>query len=84
MEHLIRDSRHLAVVLKTARKAKCLTQAKTGEKTGLLQKTVSRLESDQADRCSIESFMKLLAALNIEMVLREAPTEGTDDTKVEW
>lgn len=46
-----------------------LTQAQAAAAGGLLQKTVSTLETD-ARRASIESLYRLLSALDVEVVLR--------------
>lgn len=70
MEKLIRDPRHLAAVLRASRKAAAMTQADAGKRVGLQQKTVSRLESDQLGGCTVDSLFKLLAALDLECVVR--------------
>jgi DNA-binding XRE family transcriptional regulator len=77
MDTLIRDSRHLATVLRASRKAATMTQADTGMRVGLQQKTVSRLESDQLGGCTVDSLFKLLVALDLECVVRSKEPGAT-------
>jgi HTH-type transcriptional regulator/antitoxin HipB len=60
----------LGAVLQGYRKARELTQAQAGASVGLAQKEISKLESDPS-RSSLLRVFKLLAALNLELVVRE-------------
>lgn len=60
----------LAQVVRGYRRARGLTQHQAAARGGLLQKTVSALET-APDRAAIESLLKLLAALDVELVLRD-------------
>ena len=64
-----RDSKQLGVVLARLRKKKKLTQEMLGELAGVLQKTVSAAERGEPGT-QIKSIFKLLAALDLEVVLR--------------
>ena len=59
----------LAQVLRGFRKAARLAQREVATRGGLLQKTVSALESDPSSS-SVETLYRLLSALSIELVLR--------------
>ncbi|HSA33778.1 MAG TPA: helix-turn-helix domain-containing protein [bacterium] len=69
MGYLVLTPRHLADALKSRRKEKRLTQKETALLVGLLPKTISGLEHSP-EKSSVESLLKLLAAMELEMVLR--------------
>jgi len=81
MEHLARTPRQLAHVLRGQRRQKGTSQKATGDRVGLLPKTISILESEP-ERSSLESFFKLLSALDLELVLREKNARA--NRKREW
>jgi len=68
MDYLINTPSQLGLALKSARKAKDLTQAQAATKVGLLPKTISALEN-HPEACSIESLLKLLSVLDLELSL---------------
>lgn len=68
MDYLITTPAQLGLALKSARKAKELTQAAAAAKVGLLPKTISALEN-HTEACSIESLLKLLSVLDLELSL---------------
>jgi len=73
----------LSVALKNQRKTLNLTQAEAAAKVGLLPKTISALENDP-ERCTLDSFLKLLSALDLELTLKPKPTGNDDLQKGEW
>jgi len=81
MEYLVHTARQLANALKSRRKEKHFTQKEAAFRVGLLPKTVSGLESDP-ERSSIESLFKLLAAMELELVLR--PKNEKAGSPGEW
>lgn len=83
MEHLILTPDQLTVALRNRRKTLALTQAEAGVKVGLLPKTISALENDP-ERCTLDSFLKLLSALDFELTLKPKPTRSNDSPKGEW
>jgi len=83
MQNLILTPFQLAYYLKSRRKSLNLTQKQAGELVGLLPKTISALES-HPERCSLESFFKLLSALEIEMLLQPKPLIDEETEKDEW
>lgn len=67
----------LGQVLRGYRKSADLTQTSMAESSGLLQKTISTLESDPS-QTRVETLYKALAALDVELVLQ--PRSSTNDT----
>jgi HTH-type transcriptional regulator/antitoxin HipB len=82
VDYHIHTTRQLAGALRSRRKQKMLTQAEAGVKVGLLPKTVSGLETDP-ERAMLKSFMQLLSALDMELVLRPKDFRKTRSTQ-EW
>lgn len=83
MEHLILTPYHLAIALRNRRKTLNLTQAEAAVKVGLLPKTISALENDP-ERCTLDSFLKLLSAIDFELTLKPKPSRADDSQKGEW
>lgn len=67
----------LAAVLRGQRQSLGLTQKEAGAPVGLLQKTVSALETDPCGS-SLASLYKLLSALKLDLVLEPRQGENTD------
>ncbi len=78
MKYLISTSSQLSNALRSARKARRLSQDRAGMLVGLLPKTISALENHPGS-VTIDSFMKLLSALGLELVL--VPKE-TDESRI--
>ena len=68
MNHLINNPVKLAHTLKAERKNLRLTQEEAAGKSGLLLKTVSLLEN-HPEKCSVETLLKHLSALDLELHL---------------
>ncbi|HUW41846.1 MAG TPA: helix-turn-helix domain-containing protein [Rectinemataceae bacterium] len=75
MKYLVSTQSQLSHALRSARKARGLSQDGAGALVGLLPKTISALENHPGS-ATIDSLMKLLSALGLELVL--VPKE-TDD-----
>jgi HTH-type transcriptional regulator/antitoxin HipB len=73
----------LAAVLRGQRLSAELTQREAGSKVGLLQKTVSSLETDPSGS-SIASLYKLLSALQLRLVLEPNEAPPSDSQSPEW
>jgi HTH-type transcriptional regulator/antitoxin HipB len=69
----------LAAALRERRSRLGLTQAQAGANVGLLPKTISALES-APEKSTIDSLLKLLAALDLQLVLepRESHDSGSE------
>ncbi|MFL6624003.1 MAG: helix-turn-helix domain-containing protein [Sulfurifustis sp.] len=83
MEFIVRTPSQLGDALKAGRAAKKLTQQEAGGRVGLLPKTISALES-KPERSSVESLLKLLSALDLELVLREKSRQPKASRTSEW
>ena len=82
MEYSANTSTQLAKLLIGRRKSLKLTQKQTGERVGILPKTISSMENS-LETCTIKSFLKLLSALDLELVLRAKETP-TASSELEW
>lgn len=83
MDYVIRTPAQLRDALKARRSTKGLTQREAAGLVGLLPKTISALES-KPERSSVESLLKLLAALELELVLRERSAKSKSSRTPEW
>lgn len=78
MEYRIAIAQQLAGVLRSIRKEKHITQQQLGERLGLSQRMVAKLEA-HPEKASFERVLHALSALEIDLVLKErkAPTPPT-------
>ena len=79
-EYPIKTAQQLGYVLQGYRKEQGLTQKAVGDKVGLAQKAVSKIEI-APQRSGVSLIFKLLAALDLELVVRP---KGTSDRRSEW
>jgi HTH-type transcriptional regulator/antitoxin HipB len=70
----------LGAALRRRRKGLNLSQAEVGDRVGIRQATLSMLESGGADS-KVSTLMDVLAALDLELVLR--PRRGGDEASIE-
>jgi HTH-type transcriptional regulator/antitoxin HipB len=75
---IARSEKQLGAILRRARKAAHLTQAQLGERISLRQATVSKLE-DGASATQLRTAMAVLAALDLELVVRPRSKSGGED-----
>ena len=68
MKYFISTAEQLSHTLRDVRKTRGLSQSAVGKLVGLLPKTISSLEN-RPESATIESFLKLLSALDLELVL---------------
>lgn len=80
MDYQIKTPDQLGAVLKGFRRDRKLTQSQVGSQVGLPQNTVSEIESNPA-RSSMGRVFKLLAALDLDLVVRPRQRSGK---KSEW
>ena len=78
MENLVFTSFQLAQILKNRRKELKMSQKEVGSRVGILPKTISALENFP-ERCSVESLLKYLSALELELISRTR--NETDETE---
>ena len=79
-DYSIKTPQQLGAVLEGYRKDRGLTQTAVGSKVGLAQNVVSLLEKSP-QRAGLARIFKLLAALELEIVVRP---RGTPARKSEW
>ena len=80
MDYLIKTPDQLGAVLKGFRRDRNLTQAQVGGQVGLPQNAISEVESDSG-RTSVSRIFKLLAALDLDLVIRPRQRAGK---KSDW
>lgn len=83
MDKFIATPHQLAILLRDKRKKKGETQKETAEKIGLLPKTISLLENSP-EKSSLESLMKLLSALDLELHIADKEPLGDLSAGDEW
>ncbi len=83
MNHLINNSAKLAQTLKAARKRLNWSQKEASYRSGLLTKTISLLENNP-EKCSVETLMKHLSSLNLELFLADIRSTSDTDNGQEW
>jgi HTH-type transcriptional regulator / antitoxin HipB len=76
----IKTPQQLGAVLEGYRRSRGLTQKDAGSKVGLAQSVVSLLEKSP-QRAGLSRIFKLLAALDLEIVVRP---RGIPSPKSEW
>lgn len=76
----IKTPQQLGAVLQGFRKQRGQTQAQVARASGLLQSAVSELEQDSST-ASLNRIFKLLAALDLELVVR---SRGASPQVSEW
>jgi|WetSurMetagenome_2_1015567.scaffolds.fasta_scaffold1411514_1 HTH-type transcriptional regulator / antitoxin HipB len=83
MEYLVLTPKQLGSALKNRRGELDQTQTQVASHIGLLQKTVSALET-HPERCGLESLLKLVSVLDLEIVLRPKSERSADPGQGEW
>jgi HTH-type transcriptional regulator/antitoxin HipB len=76
----IKTPQQLGSVLQGWRKERGLTQKDAGSRVGLAQKAVSQIETDPG-RAGMTRIFKLLAALDLEIVVR---SRSASRSRSEW
>ena len=83
MDHLITTNTQLAYTLRKRRKISGESQSTAANRSGLLSKTISLLEN-QPGKCRVDTLIKYLSSLNLEIILRNKPTDITVNETEEW
>jgi HTH-type transcriptional regulator/antitoxin HipB len=79
-EYLVATPKQFGAVLQGFRREQKLTQRDAGSKVGLAQSAVSEIESNPGP-ASLARVFKVLAALDLEIVVRQKPAAGH---QAEW
>lgn len=82
MDQVIFSPKSLGSAIKRQRKAKKLTQKEAGSAFNLDQTTVSSIEQG-APGTRLETLFRMLAALNLEVVIRPK-NDINEQSKKEW
>lgn len=82
MEQLIHSPKSLGNAIKRQRKLKNLSQTATGSTIKIEQSTISSIESG-APGTRLETLFRVLAALDLEMIIRPKQTT-IKNTKEGW
>jgi HTH-type transcriptional regulator / antitoxin HipB len=80
IDYPIKTPKQLGSVLQGYRRGRGLTQTDVGAKVGMAQKAVSKIEL-APDRAGLNMIFKLLAALDLELVVRP---RGAPERRSEW
>ena len=78
MDHPLQLASQLGRHLKSLRKSRGLTQAQLGALLGVGQVRVAAIEKNPAS-VSLDQLLRMLAALNAQLVLRAAPHSSEDE-----
>lgn len=73
----------LGAALREARKKKGLSQAEAGRSVGMDQPTVSKVEQGNSGT-RLDTLFRLLAALDLELVLQPRQTPNKNDSGENW
>lgn len=82
MEYRIAIDQQLGGLLKSIRKKNQLTQQQLGERLGLSQRMVAKLEA-HPEKASFERVLHALSALEIDLVLKERKTPTSPPSRNE-
>lgn len=84
-EFIVRTPAQLGMLLQAFRKQAGLTQAAMATRLGITQQTLSAFERN-AEKASADRVMQYLSVLRVEMVLRPAKGQESNQTssEVQW
>lgn len=82
MDYPVKTPRQLGQILRGQRKSRGLTQDAAATRVGLLPKTISKIEDDPSSS-TVASLFKLLAALDMEITVRDR-TPVSDTFPDQW
>ena len=69
MEQVARTAKQIAAAVRRERRLRQMTQAELSKKINLRQSTISRFEKGE-EGASLQTLLDILAALNLELVIR--------------
>ncbi|QCJ71905.1 transcriptional regulator [Providencia heimbachae] len=79
----VTNTRQLSAYMKDVRETKKLSQSKVASKVGIRQDTVSNFELSP-DSTKLETFFKILSALNLELDIKPRNENGSSNTDSGW
>ncbi|QPH54663.1 helix-turn-helix domain-containing protein [Pontivivens ytuae] len=78
MDHIARTPKQIGDALRRIRRSQDQTQSETGRKAGLRQETLSKIETGNP-ATKIQTICDILAALDLELVIRERSKGAPDE-----
>lgn len=81
MEYRVATDNQLALLLKSLRKARKLTQAQLGERLGMSQRMVAKLEA-HPDAASFGRVFQALNAMGVDVILKDRSESKASDEPV--
>lgn len=75
---IARSPKQLGTIIRNVRRKRKLTQTELGAKTSLRQATISKIENGEG-AVKTETLCDVLAALGLELVVRERGKSGSKD-----
>lgn len=78
MSQKARTAKHLGAIIRRARRNARMTQAELGQRMGLRQATISKLEAGEP-ATQISTLLDALAALGLEIVIDERGHVSAED-----
>ena len=78
MEAIVRTPKQLGAAIRRERRKQGLTQTQLGQKIGLRQATISKLEAGEP-ATQLRTFLDVLTALNLELTITKRGSRSSDD-----
>jgi HTH-type transcriptional regulator/antitoxin HipB len=78
MEYKIAIAQQLSSLLKNMRKQSGLTQRALGEKIGISQRVVAKIEADP-EKVRFERILQILSELDADLIIRERNSKTVND-----
>lgn len=79
MEQVARTTTQIAAAVRRVRRLRNMTQSQLAKKTNLRQATISEFETGAEGATLLQTFLDILAALNLELVIRPRNKASTVD-----
>lgn len=79
----VTNTRQLSAYMKDVRETKKLSQSKVASKVGIRQDTVSSFGLSP-DSTKLETFFKILSALNLELDIKPRNESGSSNSNSGW
>jgi HTH-type transcriptional regulator/antitoxin HipB len=70
MEQVARTTKQIAAAVRRVRRSRNMTQSQLARKINLRQATISEFETGEEGATLLQTFLNILAALNLELVIR--------------
>ena len=78
MKHIARSGKQAGAIIRRERRKQDLTQAELGDKVGLRQATISKLEKGEP-ATQLRTLLETLTALDLQLVISERKRASKED-----